>query len=516
VAAKTAQSPRPAPRTTSRRTGRRSAPAYDVAVVGGGPAGAVMGWALAKRGLRAIVLERERFPREKVCGDFVEPRGLRILESMGCLSALEASRPLPITHVAMFLQSVCEYRGPIPFYGDASLLPPHGYIVPRHELDTRLLECAGLAGATVVEDCAVTGVTRSAGSVIVSGRHRGAPMTVSAKVVVGADGTHSVVARSAGLLRDDPRHVAVSQRAYVDGVTVETGEAAFFFDRDLFPGYGWMFPISGGRANVGVGILSETRTRAGIAVPELFRAFLEKLRRHHPGCTRARLASKPLGGIVRTYGCAGPNHFDGGVLVGDAGCFVDPRTGEGITPAMESSLIASAVIAEALSQDRTDAAQLSAYERRFRQYFDPALRYVDFCAAIMRNRFLRDFWLRVVARGCQSAREDPAFARVGGAAFGGLDVQPVNILSHLWAKLIEETSAGSGRLLLDGLSGRGFSSVPWFADVWAFSEGWWRSAFDDPAWHATWTADVMRKWLLVAGTLHVPADPRMRGPEGLV
>ena len=89
----------------------------DVLVVGGGPAGATMGWALARRGVRVAVLERTRFPREKVCGDFVEPRGLKLLDTMGCLPALETSPRLPITHVAMFLASECAYRGWIPFYG---------------------------------------------------------------------------------------------------------------------------------------------------------------------------------------------------------------------------------------------------------------------------------------------------------------------------------------------------------------------------------------------------------------
>src|SRR3972149_10202653 len=104
---------------------------YDVVVVGGGPAGAVTAWALAKRGVRVAVLERARFPREKVCGDFIEPRGLRLLEAIGCLEALEASSPLPITHVAMFLQSQCAYRGRIPFYGGTAALPPHRYHVAR-------------------------------------------------------------------------------------------------------------------------------------------------------------------------------------------------------------------------------------------------------------------------------------------------------------------------------------------------------------------------------------------------
>ncbi len=487
-------------------------PVYDVAVVGGGPAGAVMGWALAKRGVGVILLEREQFPREKVCGDFVEPRGLRLLDSMGCLSALEMSRPLPITHVAMFLQSVCEYQGRIPFYGTISGLPPHGYIVPRHDLDAHLLECARGAGASVMEGCLVTAVTSSAGTMTLTGRRGTTSTIVRARLVVGADGTHSIVAKAAGLLHDDPRHVAVSQRAYVDGVGVENGEAAFFFDRDLFPGYGWMFPMSGGRANVGVGILSETRTRLGISVPALFQAFLDKLRRQHPGCARIRLVSKPLGGIVRTYGCAGPNHFTGGVLVGDAGCFVDPMTGEGITPAMESALIASSVVADAVAEGQSDAARLSAYEHRFREYFDPALRYVDFCAAVMRNWHLRDFWLRVVARGCRRAAEEGEFARVAGAAFGGLNVQPISILSHLWVQLIEDVSGSSARFLLDALSGRMPSALPWLDDVWTFSEGWWRSVFDDPSWHASWTGDVLQKWALVASQLHIVDDPRMHGP----
>lgn len=486
--------------------------AYDVVVVGGGPAGAVTAWALAKRGVRVAVLERARFPREKVCGDFIEPRGLRLLESIGCLEALDASSPLPITHVAMFLQSECAYRGRIPFYGGRSALPPHGYIVPRHELDTHLLECARRAGASVYENCAATGLARAGRYTRVSARRGKEAASVRALLVVGADGTHSLVARSVGLLRDDPRYVAVSQRAYVEGVSVGKGEAAFFFDSDLFPGYGWMFPMSGGRANIGIGILAEARSRHGISVPRLFQAFVEKLRSQHPGCAGIHVASKPLGGIVKTYGSAGPNHFDGGVLVGDAGCFVDPVTGEGITPAMESALIASAVLAEAVEQGRSDARVLSRFEDEFRRYFDPAMRYLDLCAAVMRNRFMREFWLRAVARGCRKATEDAEFARIAGSAFGGMEVRPLSILSQIWIKLVEDIGSAGVRLPLELLSGRPARLNAWLSDTAAWYEGWWRSALDDPLWHSAWAADVLHKWTRLVGTLDGPSDPRVRGP----
>jgi flavin-dependent dehydrogenase len=299
----------------------------------------------------------------------------------------------------------------------------------------------------------------------------------------------------------------------VEGVETTHGEAAFVFDRDLFPGYGWMFPMAKGRANVGVGVLMETRDRYKIGVPRLFNAFLQKLQRMHPGCGNMRLASKPIGGIVKTYGGGGPNHFEGGILIGDAGCFVDPMTGEGITPAAESALLGATVIADALEQGRTDAEFLQEYERSFRAYFDPAMRYLDFIACVMRNRHFREFWLSVVTRGCVLAMRDRTFARFGGAAFGGLDVRPFDMVSRIWVKGAGMVMADGGRLAREVLSGR-ITSVPAVADIARWQTGWWASWAEDPAWHARWMTDVGRKWLGLFGTTRV-RDPRMRGPANL-
>ncbi len=488
--------------------------AYDVIVVGAGPAGAVMGWALAARGVRVLLVDRAQFPREKVCGDFVEPRGLRLLRAMGCLGALEATGPLAITHASLFLDGHRAYRGPIPFYSKQSDLPPYGYIIPREDLDVRILASAIAAGAELREACNVSGVERQDDTMIVHVRDANSNGSVRAPIVVGADGTHSTVARSFGLLSDDPRHIAVSQRAYADGVETERGEAAFIFDRDLFPGYGWMFPMARGRANVGVGILAETRDRYRISVRKLFKAFLDKLRSSHPGCRQISLTSKPIGGIVKTYGGRGPNYFDGGILIGDAGSFVDPMTGEGITPAAESALLGAPVVTDALDQGRADAKFLSAYERAFRAYFDPAMGYLDFCACLMRNRHLSDFWLRLVTRGCRLAMKDPSFARLGGSPFGGIDVQPLNIVLHTWVKSTGLLAEDSGRIAADLFSGGIDSLLTAFADLGRWQTAWWSSVAHDPIWHTRWMADVTGKWLRLFSTTKL-RDPRTRGPVQL-
>ena len=467
---------------------------YDVIVVGGGPAGSTLAWKLASKGVKTIVLDSAKFPREKVCGDYVEPRGLRILEQMGGLRALEATSPLPITHSSTYIDGRQQYIGKIPFYGVHETLPPHGYIVPRDIFDSLLLEIAGKAGATIHQETYATGFTATDSSIQVQAKSKGKTLTYRGRAVVGADGVNSVIARSAGLLVSDPRHIALSQRAYADGFEGGLGEAAFFFDADFFPGYGWMFPMSRGQVNLGVGILKETCQRDGIAVPQLFREFFKKLKQSHPRCRNLTLCKPPIGGIVKTYGSAGPNYFDRGLLIGDAGSFVDPMTGEGITPAMESALIAARVLLNALHSEGHDAGVFSAYEKEYRSYFDPAMIFVDLCAAILRNRHYWGSWKQALVRGCALAQKDTKFAATAGACFGGLEVNPAGILAEVWMKTAESlmVSAPKGVLaLMTGNIGTVTTAIEegtgWLTDSL-------RSLCHDPYWHTRWAMDVQGKW----------------------
>jgi geranylgeranyl reductase family protein len=502
-------------RDSRKKSCRIAARLYDVIIVGAGPAGSALAWDLAQRGVTPLLLDRARFPREKVCGDYVEPRGIRIIQKMGCLDRLQADSPLPISHSATFVNAKCAYEGKIPFYGLRNDMPAHGYIISREKLDSVLFETAAKAGAVTLPETPVTKVTLGKRGVIVEAATDKSSATFKGRIVVGADGVNSLVARSTGLLVSDPRYTAVSQRAYAEGVDGDVGEAVFYFERDLFPGYGWMFPMRGGIVNIGVGVLAEASKRCALNIPHLFADFVQKLRRTHPRCRKLRLCRPPIGGIVKTYGGSGPNYFSRGVLVGDAGSFVDPMTGEGITPAMESAILAAPIIMRALSVGRFNANMFSAYERNFRAYFDPSMIFLDLCAATMRNRHFAESWLKGLARGCAVAQKDPAFARTAGAYFGGLEINPTLILSQVWFNMACELAFVLPNSIQGFFNKDVNELVPSIRDMMSWHLSWWSSVFADPAWHVSWILDLQRKWLKFLSSTKDPLrDPRADGPFG--
>lgn len=484
---------------------------FEAIVVGGGPAGSAAGWALARRGIRVAVIERASFPREKVCGDFVEPAGLRILETMGCSAALDLDKRMPITRNRVYFGPRLPYAGEIPYYDGAHAMPPHGFIIPRDQLDTVLLDNAEKHGATVLRSTVGKAVERAGGLMKVTVSSDGKTRELVAPVVIGADGVHSMVARHAGLSRTDRRHIGVSQRVYIEDIDVADGEATIWFDEDHYPGYGWMFPMSGGRANMGVGLLSETCDRFGMSVQQSFREAVERLRIRHPGCGKARIASKPLGGAVHMYGGITRNHFAGGLLVGDAGGFVDPMTGEGITQGMESAIIAARTVAAVLEKGSFEQSDFARYDQDFRAYFDPAMRYLCFSATILRNRHFAEFGFRSTRQGFERAQHDRSFGEISGTAFGGLNVQPLAMIGQVWRSLFEHLTANGPAALLALASGRGGGNE--LAGDWlAWQRGWRASLAADPRWHMAWLGDIAAAIGKLGPSLLTAENPRLRGP----
>jgi menaquinone-9 beta-reductase len=324
----------------------------DVLVVGAGPAGSSAAWWLARSGLDVAVLEKAAFPREKVCGDGLTPRGVKALEDMGIDTSPAAGW---VRHKGLRVTGggqVVEVDWPT-----LSRWPDYSLVLRRSELDARLARHAQDAGARLHTEVTVTDpLLDDAGRVVGVRAQAGPdkrPETWRAPLVVSAEGLSGRLAKSVGLVRREDRPLGIAVRRYVR--TKHTGDEYLdiSFDlagdgpsRDSMPGYGWVFGMGDGTANVGFGLL-DTRRSTGADHRETLRRWLDtfpaedELGEEH--------AVTPLRGAGLPMALHRPAYSRGLLLAGDSAGTVNPFNGEGISYAMETGRMAAETAVDALA-----------------------------------------------------------------------------------------------------------------------------------------------------------------------
>ncbi|HVD28613.1 MAG TPA: geranylgeranyl reductase family protein, partial [Mycobacteriales bacterium] len=328
--------------------------AADVVVVGAGPAGSSAAYWLASAGLDVAVLEKSAFPREKVCGDGLTPRGVQALEDMGIDTSPAAGW---VRHKGLRVHGggqVVEVDWP-----HLEHWPAYSLVRRRSELDAQLAHHAQAAGARLN-----TGVTVTDPELDEAGRVVGVhtrtgpdkqPGSWRAKLVVSADGLSGRLAKSLGLVRREDRPLGVAVRRYVHTRRTDDDYLDISFDLSAdgpttssMPGYGWVFGMGDGTANVGFGLL-DTRRGDGGDHREVLRQWLatfpaeDQLDEEH-AVTPLRGAGLPMA-LHR-----GPAYSRGLLLAGDSAGTVNPFNGEGISYAMETGRMAAETAADALAQ----------------------------------------------------------------------------------------------------------------------------------------------------------------------
>ncbi len=336
----------------------------NVAIVGAGPAGSSAATFLAEQGARVTLLERSHFPRDKVCGDGLTPRSMMMLDKLKLQDVPRASGA-PVDSLYAASPGGLELDSKIPSH----IFGGRGSVVERKVLDERLVQRAVRAGAALREGAQVEAVDFQTDGVTV--RCRGGE-DVRADVVLGCDGAPSVVRRALGAPEFPKDHAAVALRVYYADVKLSRPNAfGIFWEQELLPGYGWIFPLPGGRANVGVGVRADLLEGLPFKITDMLERFcaLPRIAKELEG---ARREGKPKGHHLPFGSYARHLVFDRALLLGDAAGFINPLTGEGIEFALESGEFAAQAVLEAARAGDFSAKGLSPYEVRCSERFEVA------------------------------------------------------------------------------------------------------------------------------------------------
>jgi geranylgeranyl reductase family protein len=308
---------------------------YDVLIVGAGPAGAACALQLAQSNLSVCIVDKATFPRDKICGDAISidvASQLAKLPSQLSNSFLKYDRKVSSYGIRLYAPDRCYLDIPIAVEGQP------GYVCQRLDFDNLMVEqVKSIPNVKFVESCSIESLENNSDGVTLQSNHG----AIRASIVVGADGAHSVIGKLLGV-RPDRNHHSAGLRIYYENVSFpSTGNLIeLHFFRELLPGYLWIFPLPGNRANVGLGMLSSMVSAKKLNIKKI----LEDLIQGDPELQERFKNAAPLEN-VKGYGLplgSKKRSLSGDrlLLAGDAASLIDPVTGEGIANAIRSGRVA--------------------------------------------------------------------------------------------------------------------------------------------------------------------------------
>jgi geranylgeranyl reductase family protein len=364
---------------------------YDIIIVGAGPAGCAAALYAAKDGLKTLLVDKETFPRDKICGDALSGKSVTILRE---LDLLGKTQNLPGAHIQSIVFSSPNHASFRIDLRNTSLKNiPKGFVIRRENFDAFMFNEAKNAATKHLENFTVTDLIMEDGYVRgIKGFEKGRDEELSfySHLVLGADGYKSIVARKLGLYDHDPKHWVVALRCYYKNVGDLTDQIELHYVDEVIPGYFWIFPIEDGYANVGIGMLHKYIKRQNV---DLKKALSDSINSDYfrDRFKEAEPMEKPIGWNLPVGSKRRKSYANGSMLLGDAAGLIDPFTGEGIGNAMYSAKYAIQTAKEALENQNFSAQYLARFEDGLWEAIGNELKVSTKLQKIGRSRFLLNF-----------------------------------------------------------------------------------------------------------------------------
>ena len=322
---------------------------YDVVVVGGGPSGSTSAWHHTKLGLKTLLIDKAFFPRDKVCGDGIPNKVLRLIKEMGIYGSELEKIGYRINAMNLYSPEGNQLK-----YGEMNPeSEAKSFCSKRLLFDNLLFQKVKEINQHVYDGITLESLEYTGDNYILTLRNRrtDSEIKISTLLIIGADGAKSRVRKLLNLETVDQNYKFDGFSLYAQSDNFEP-EIHIFYDEMTVPGYFWIFPVSETVANLGIMVDKNTCQKNRMNIRDMFYRLLQNNKDIKKHLNKAELIDNPQGCPLTLGHKNIPAIADGAILIGDAASMINPITGGGIYYGMISGINAAQISLTALDSRR--------------------------------------------------------------------------------------------------------------------------------------------------------------------